>query len=278
MITLVNIELYKIFRKWRTYIGFITIAALVLLVELAMLVEGENYFNFLTRNIRDSFLLVGNFLNGYLIAHLLLGALTIHIPFLITLVAADLLAGEATSGTYRMLITRPVSRAKLLVSKFIAGVIYTHSLILFLALVSLGVGVLLFGVGELLVLRDKIIILERSDIIWRFIIAYGFAALSMTVVTALAFFFSSLVENAIGPIIATMAVIIVFLILSSLNFGFLENIRPFLFTNYMQEWRDVFDDPADTSGLLTAGSVLFGHILLFFGITFFLFKKKDITT
>ncbi|MCK7520020.1 MAG: ABC transporter permease [Ignavibacteriales bacterium] len=47
-----------------------------------------------------------------------LNALVVHIPFLITLVAGDLLAGEATAGTYRILVTRPVSRFKIVFSKF----------------------------------------------------------------------------------------------------------------------------------------------------------------
>lgn len=276
--TLLAIEFTKIFKKFRSYIGYITIAVIVTMIELAMLIEGENYLNYLTQNIRESFLFVGNFLNGYLIAHLVLGTLVIHIPFLVALVAGDLLAGEATAGTYRMLITRPVSRIKVLVSKFLAGTLYAHSLILFLALVSLGLGVLLFGVGELIVIRGELTIFTRDDILWRLLIAYGYAALSMTVVTALAFFFSSLVENAIGPIIATMAVIIVFLIVSTLNIGFFEYVKPFLFTTYMNKWQSVFSNPVDLKELFFSGGVLLLHVILLFGITLFLFRKKDITS
>ena len=108
MIKLVRIELYKIFKKWRTYIGFLAIAVLIPVIQIAMLIEGEKSLNFMTRNLQQSFIFVGNLLNGYLITYLILGSLYIHIPFLIALVAGDLLAGEATSGTYRILITRPV--------------------------------------------------------------------------------------------------------------------------------------------------------------------------
>lgn len=276
MRTLLNIELYKIFSKWRTYIGFIVIFVLVLLFEIAMAIEGENYFNFLTANLQKTFFVTGNFINGYLIGYIMLMTLTFDIPFLIALVAGDLLAGEATAGTYRVLITRPVSRFKIVTSKFIAGVIYTNLLILFLAFMSLVLGLLFFGTGELIVFKNKIFVLAENDILWRFIIAYGFASLSMCTVTALALLFSSLVENAIGPIIATVAVIIVFLIIGALDIGFLHEIKPYLFTTYMNKWRGLFVKPADLSEIISAGVILLGHMIVFFGAAIFIFRKKDI--
>ena len=277
ILTLVRIELLKIFRKWRTYIGFIAIGILVPLLHLAMYLEGQKSLEFITRGLRDSFILVGNLLNGYWISYIILNALTIHIPFLITLVAADLLAGEATAGTYRILVTRPVSRMQIVTSKFLAGMFYTGSLILFLAVMSLVVGLIIFGSGELIVTGNQsIIIFEKSDILWRFFLAYGFAILSMTVVCSLAILFSSLVENAIGPIVSTMAVIIIFIILSAFDVEILREIRPYLFTNYMMNWREFFDDPLDFAEITKAVLVLSGHIIVFFTATSLIFNKKDI--
>lgn len=278
MLDLVRIELYKIFKKWRTYIGFIAIAVIVLVIEIAMLVEGENYLRFLTRNLESIFVFEGNFLNGYLMSFIVLGALAIHIPFLITLVAGDLLAGEATAGTYRMLLTRPITRTQLLTSKVLAGTIYTNLMVLFLAVISLGLGVILFGTGELIVIKDVLIIFSKDDILWRFMIAYGIASLSMMVVTSMAFFFSSLVENAIGPIVSTMAVIIVFYILSAIDIELLQAIKPYMFTTYMQSWNIIFTTPVEMSELYQAVGVLSLHIVIFLGLTFYLFRKKDITS
>ena len=276
MINLVWLELQKIFRKIRTYIGFIAIGVVTPIVQIALSIEGEKYINFATQNLKQSFVFVGNLLNGYLIANIILQALFIQIPFLIVLVGGDLLAGEATAGTYRMLLTRPVSRFKVITAKFIAGIVYTNLLILWLAVLSLGVSVLFFGTGELIVLRDKIYIFAENDVLWRFILAYGFATLSMTTVMALSFLFSSLVENAIGPIVATMAVIIIFIIVSALPIQFLENIKPFLFINHMNEWRAFMVDPVDYGHVITSGLVLLGHIVGFYLITLYLFIKKDI--
>jgi ABC-2 type transport system permease protein len=277
IVTLVKIELFKIFKKWRTYIGFIAIGILVPLLHLAMYLEGQKSLDFITRGLRDSFILVGNLLNGYWISYIILNALTIHIPFLVALVAGDLLAGEATAGTYRVLITRPVSRVQVVTSKFIAGTIYTSSLVLWLAIMSLVIGLIVFGTGELLVMSpDAIIIFEKGDILWRFILAYGFAALSMSVVCSLAILFSSLVENAIGPIVSTMAVIIIFIILSAFDVQILRDIRPYLFTNYILQWREFFYEPLNLEKVIKAILILSGHILIFFTATTIIFKKKDI--
>jgi ABC-2 type transport system permease protein len=279
MLTIIGIELYKIFKKWRTYIGFIAIAVLVPIIQLAMLAEGERSLDFMTHNLQQSFVFVGNLLNGYLISYIILNSLVVHIPFLIALVAGDLLAGEATGGTYRLIITRPVSRFKVITSKFLSGIIYTNLLVLWLAVISLGLGIIIFGVGELIVIKSvNIIIFSKSDIMWRFLFGYVFASLSMMVVASLAFLFSSLVENSIGPIVSTMAIIIAFLIISAIDIDFFQKIKPFLFTTYMSSWRLFFDDPIDISKIIESTFILIGHIIAFFGATVFVFYKKDILT
>lgn len=276
ILKLISIELAKIFRKWRTYIGFIAIGILVPIIQVALMIEGEKYLDFMTQNLQQSFIFVGNLLNGYLVTYIVMGSLWIHIPFLICLVAGDLLAGEATSGTWRMIITRPVSRTQLIIAKFSAGIIYTAMLVGFLALMSMGLGILIFGTGELIVIKDSIIIFAKDDIIWRFAGAFSMALVAMSVVTSIAFFFSSLVENAIGPIISTMAIIIVFLIISSLNFDFFRSLKPYLFTNYMISWRSFFDSPVDIEEVIKSASVLLGHVVGLFLATLIIFKRKDI--
>lgn len=277
MTGLISIELYKIFRKWRSYIGFIVVGLLVALIEVATMLEGSHTINSMTRNLQQSFVMVGNLLNSYFISYFILNSLVIHIPFLITLVAGDLMAGEATAGTYRLMISRPVSRFQVVSSKFIAGLIYTFLLILWMAIISLGLGALLLGFGELLVFQGgTIIIFTQNDVFWRFLLAYCFAVLSMGVVASLAFLFSTLVENAIGPIISTMAVIIVFIIISAIDVSVFRTIKPFLFTNYMNTWRAFFDKPMDTAEIIKSVLVLSTHILIFFGASAFIFQKKDI--
>ena len=279
MLTLVQIELYKIFKKWRTYIGFIAIAILVAVIQTAISYEGSRALNSATRGLQNSFVFVGNLLNGYFVSNLILNSLYVHIPFLITLVAGDLMAGEASAGTYRMLITRPVTRFSIVTAKFIAGIIYTAILILWLAALSLGLGTILFGSGELISIQSNaIVVFASNDVLWRFLLAYSFSIVSMSVVTVIAFFFSSLVENSIGPIITTMAIIIIFIIISHIDVSVFQTIKPYLFTNYMDGWKSFFSKPLDYSSVWDSLLVLGIHIIGLYGLTLFLFSRKDILT
>ena len=279
MLTLIKIELYKIFKKWRTYIGFMAIGTLVPVIHIAMYFSGSHTLNSMTENLQSSFFLVGKLLNGYFVSYFIMMSLVVHIPFLITLVAGDLLAGEASAGTYRMLITRPISRNQIVTSKFLAGIIYTSLLIIWLAFTSLVLGTIILGTGELLVANNQgIIVFAKDDILWRFLFAYAYATLSMSVVASLAFLFSALVENAIGPIISTMAVIIVFLILSAIPVEFIQSIKPFLFTSYLLDWMLMFKNPIDSIEILKSVSILFTHVIVFYFIALFIFKRKDILT
>lgn len=276
MKTLVSIELQKIFRKWRSYIGFLAIGVLVPIIQLALYFEGDGYVNMITRRLQDTFLITGNLLNGYLIGHLVLNSLFIHIPFLIVLVGGDLLAGEATAGTYRLLVSRPISRFKIITSKFIAGMIYTILLMLFLGLMSVGLSLIIFGSGDLLIFADKIIVFSASDVMWRFLMAYGFGTISMINVFALSFLASSLVENAIGPIVASMSVIIILFVLSALNFEVFQVIRPYMFVTYMNDWNQFFRYDIDYKAIIDSVCVLLVHIFGFYGIALYIFNRKDI--
>src|SRR5689334_16423294 len=122
---LTAIELFKIFKKPRTYIAFGAIAAIIFLVQLAFYLDGDNYMQFLMGSINASFSVEGNILNGYFIFFIILQTLLVHVPLLISLVAGDMIAGEANMGTLRLLASKPISRTGLLLSKFLASCIYT---------------------------------------------------------------------------------------------------------------------------------------------------------
>lgn len=276
MITIIETELIKMFRKWRTYIGFIVILVLTGIVQTALYYEGKSAAEHAISNFADNFVMLGNLFNGYFIGKILLQALYIHIPFLIVLVGGDLLAGEATAGTYRMLLTRPVTRLKLVTGKFLAGFVYTILFMGFVFLISVGVSCLLFGTGELIMVKEKIYIFAADDVLWRFVLAFLFATLSMATVITISLFFSSLVANAIGPIISTMAVIIVSLIISNLPFDFVQGIRPYFFTHYLNDWTLFFVDTVEYKEVFKAVSVLLGHIIGLYAITSYIFVKKDI--
>ena len=274
---LTKIELFKIFKKPRTYIAFAAIAIIIFLIQLAMYVDGNAYLDFMLQTINLSFDIEGKKLNGYFVFYLILHTLLIHVPLLICLVAGDMVAGEANMGTLRMLVTKPVSRTTIMLSKFFAASVYTLLLLTFMAVVGLFGSIAVFGTSDLMVQKsDVFILLDSNDVMWRYIAAYGFAALSMIMVAALAFLFSVLADNSIGPIVAAMSVIIVCTILTTMDIPFFNAAKPYLFTNHMLNWKGFFDRPVDYGEVLKSSLVLLGHIVFFVSLSVYIFRKKDI--
>jgi len=274
---LTKIELFKIFKKPRTYIAFGAIAAIVFLIQFALYVDGDAYIGFMLSSIENSFSIEGNQLNGYLVFFIILQTLLVHVPLLVALVAGDMIAGEANMGTLRLLLTKPVSRSRLLICKFFAAAIYAVLLLTFMAVLGLLFSLLLFGTGDLIVLKsDKLLIIDHADILWRYVAAYGFAALSMITVAALSFLFSAFADNSIGPIIAAMSVIIVFTILTTMDIPLFNHVKPYLFTNHMLNWKGFFDRPVDRREVLKSALFLLGHTVFFVSLTIYIFRRKDI--
>jgi ABC-2 type transport system permease protein len=274
---LLRCELIKIYRKLRTYIGFGLILVLVPLVYWGFSLGGDDMIDGMTRGLQKDFLFVGSLFNGWFVAAMVINALFVHVPFLIVLVAGDVFAGEATGGTFRILLTRPPSRTRIFAAKCAGTMLYTVSLVVFLAVFSVGLGLLLFGSGDLLSFGDAgFAIFPGSDVWWRFAAAYLLAAWAMCTVASLALLLSTAVENAIGPIVGSMAVIILFLIISNLPFEFFENIRPWLFTTYMSVWQLVFRDPVDWGRVARESLYLGAYIAGFLATAWYLFRRRDV--
>ncbi len=274
--TLIWIELFKIFRKGRTYIGFGAIFLIIVAIQAGIYLEGQSFFDFFLQQLDQNFHFEGNLINGYLIAYLVLNTLWIHVPILIALVTGDLIAGEANSGTFRIILTRPVSRVKFLIAKFIAGWVYTILLVLFMAVIGLGVGLLLFGDGDLVVISSEINFFQARELPWRFFAAFAYGMLSMTMVAALAFMLSAFSDNSIGPIIGAIAIIIGIAIISTLGLNFMKPINPYLFTSHLPGWHRFFEFDINSAKLIRAVAVQLVYLFAFLGFTFLYFKRKDI--
>lgn len=289
MWTLIQIELFKIFRRPRTYIAFAAITGLIGIIQFGLKLDGDSYVDFMMRDINSSITIEGKILNGYLVCYIVLQILLVHVPLLIALVAADMISGEANMGTLRIMLTRPISRTKFLLAKFMATVAYTLLLLVWLAILALFLNMILFGTDDLFLMKSQyVVLLKKEDIFWRYLWAFGFAALAMTTVASLGFLFSLFAENSIGPIVATMSVIIFFTILSTLNIPVFNAIKPFLFTTHMIGWKEFFDIKVNDANeaiigsiqnpqkILNSALVLVAHIVGFVGAAVVIFKRKDI--
>jgi len=194
-------EVLKIFSRPRTYIGFATIAILIPLIMFLARRYGFDVQDQALQSLGNSFLFVGSLVNGLLVSYYLMNVLWVHFPFFIVLVAGDIMAGEGAAGTFRILLTRPVTRFQIITAKFCATFFYTFTIVFFLGLFSVGAGILIVGGGDLFVFDKGILILAQSEALYRFLLAYMLAVVVQMVVASLTFLFSTITCNGIGPII-----------------------------------------------------------------------------
>ena len=174
--------------------------------------------------------------------------------------------------------------------KFIACLIFTFLLLVWMALLSLFLSILLFGTNDMVITRNDVVEqIQEHDILWRYIAAFGYAAIALSTVAALAFFLSVFGENSIGPIVSTISIVIVFTILSEMQIPIYdESVKPYLFTSHMLAWKGFFYSKSNGQGEAITGSienlpaimrslaVLLAYIFLFVTSAIVIFKNKDI--
>lgn len=295
MLTLLQIELFKISKRPRTYIAFIAVAAIVAIFQFAFKVDGQSYMDLMLQNVKDTFTFDRvQAINGYFMCYIILNTLLIQVPILVALIAADSISGEANMGTLRLLISKPVSRTQIILVKFAAATVFTIFLLLWMAITALFVSLFIFGPGDMLVFRTKgdesqILLITRDDIMWRYYAAFAYATVALTVIAALSLLLSIFAENSIGPIIATVCIVIACTIISNINVPVIDkNVKPFLFTSYLVGWKGFFYIGTDIDGKTIKGSlenwpairkslgILIAHIFILVAASVVAFKKKDI--
>jgi len=271
-------EVIKIALKPRSYLGIAAITALVVVILFALKSDGMSIISFVTSSFEQTLSFEGNVLNGNLVAFIILQMLIVQIPLLIALVTGDLVSGEAAMGTIRMLLTQPISRTQLLLSKFIAGGIYTLIVIIWLGFMSVIMGKLLFGSGDLMVLNsDGLVILQEADVNWRYLGGFLVAFLALFTVSSLSICLSCFTDNSIGPIVTTMSIILLFTIIGTLDVHVFDFVRPLLLTTHMASWRSFFEDPLPILDIKNSILILLIHNVLLISISIYVFNKKDIT-
>jgi len=144
-------------------------------------------------------------------------AIYMFLPLLIIMLAADMVSGESTNGTIKLLLTRVVPRWKILLSKFIALVMLELVVLAFTLLASIIVAGLFFGFGgwmEPVTVGFKVIggKLDSSSVInlpqWQnIVLVYALAFFVSLVIGCISFMVSVLVKStatSIGIMMSTL--------------------------------------------------------------------------
>jgi ABC-2 type transport system permease protein len=268
-------ELWKLFGKKRTYIGF----GAFLLAQTAMLLA----FKY-TRWQGDFERLLNG--NGYLASEFI-SALTVSVVMLIpqimllmplytTLVGGDLVAKEAEDGTLRMILARPISRLRLLFVKWSAGIFFAVVLVLALGLTALGFARVLFPWKGMFVFApgQAFSVLSVSDGLERFVFSHLFLAVNASVMVSVAFMFSCFNMKPAAATILALSFLFLSVVMESIPF--FDRYENWFITHHFKCWLMVFRNPIPWAQIVQSEIILFAVSATAFVIGSMAFQVRDI--
>ncbi len=145
-------------------------------------------------------------------------AIYLFLPLLIILLAGDMVSGEAVNGTIKLLLTRPVPRWKIFLSKYISLLLMEVVVLLMAAVISVAVSGLFFGYGGWMtpvatgfkVIGGKLDTLGVVNVPqWQYIVmVYGLAFFVSIVVGTISFMTSVLVRSTSASVGIMMAALV----------------------------------------------------------------------
>jgi ABC-2 type transport system permease protein len=214
-------------------------------------------------------------------------ASTLLLPLLVTVLGADLVSGEGSAGTIKMLLTRPVPRWKVLASKIIVLALFGSLLVVAGAVLSWAIGGVAFGwrgwgAPVFTGFRFTADGVDTSGVrvapLWIDALAcYGLAWLGTVAVGAMAVMFSVLFRSSVGAMGALMAILVAGSLLGTLSSDWTP-AKWLLPTNLVLP-QLYSGAPPPVEGMTVARSavVLVGWTVAGLAVAFGVFGRRDIT-
>jgi ABC-2 type transport system permease protein len=268
-------ELWKLFGKKRTYIGF----GAFILAQTAMLLA----FKFTRWQSDMERMLSGN---GYLATEFI-SALTVSVvmlmpqiilllPLYVALVGGDLVAKESEDGTLRMILSRPISRVRLLWVKWVAGIIFALALVLALGVTALTFASVFFPWKGMFVFipGQAFSVLPASTGFARFAFAHLFLAVNAGAVLSIAFMFSCFNMKPAAATILALSYLFVNLVMEGIPF--FDRFDNWFITHHFRCWLLVFQDPIPWARIFESETLLLAACATVFVIGATAFHVRDI--
>jgi ABC-2 type transport system permease protein len=268
-------ELWKLFGKKRTYIGF----GAFLLAQNAMLLA----FRFTHWQADMERMLAGNgyFAQEYVSALtvaliMLIPQILLLMPLYAALVGGDLVAKEVEDGTLRMILSRPISRFRLLFVKWVAGVIFAVALVLALGATALVFarmwfpwkGMFVFVPGEVFN------VLSPAEGLKLYAFSHVFMTVNASVILGIAFMFSCFNMKPAAATILALSLLFVNLVMEGIPF--FERYHEYLLTYHFHAWHHVYANPIPWPQMVQSLCVLAAVNLTTFLIGTAAFQARDI--
>lgn len=202
--------------------------------------------------------------------------LVMFITLFTVIVAATIVSSEFSTGTIKMLLTRPVSRAKILTSKLLTAFLFGLLLIVVDLIVSYVVGLVVFGTGSGITLSfvDGVVVEESvwGNLSYLLLLSFGDFIMS----TLFAFLIGSVFRSSSLAIGLTMFISF----MGGMIVGFFSKYEfvKYIWLTHSDLTQYTYDNPMiDGITMPLSLSVLAVYAVIFLIISYVSFMKRDVT-
>lgn len=243
---LVRNELRWVFRRPRTIVALLLLAALPVAIGVGVVVSGG------PAGEGDESLIAQVAGNGLVLpVAALSSALFLLLPLTVSMSAADALAGESAHGTLRGLLLAPVSRVRLVAVKSSGVLAVAATAVLLVVVTGMVTGLVIVGEGP----GGGVLTLSGTSLpvlpaLLRVLLAAAWTVGQLAAVGAVALAVSSVTEHPLVVLAVTVGGLIVVGVLSIIPA--LDWLQPVLLPTGWLAIADVLRDPVPWDGLLTS--------------------------
>jgi ABC-2 type transport system permease protein len=269
-------ELWKLFGKKRTYIGF----GAFLVAQNAMLL----FFHFsraqsnLERDLMGNGYLAQEYVSALTVALIMLmPQVLLLMPLYAALVGGDLVAKEAEDGTLRMILSRPISRFRLLLAKWLAGIVFSVVLVMVLGLMAVVFARMWFPWRSMIVMFPPLGIfspLAAGEGLRLYILSHAFMAINASAILGLAFMFSCFNMKPAAATVLSLSFLFLNLVME--NIPFFERYQEYLLPYHFRIWLFIYSNPTPWARIGESLCVLVAFNLTAFIIGTAAFQTRDI--
>lgn len=268
-------ELFKIYRQRKTYYALAAVFVLEAFIMVSAYSQGREILEVLLENLRESFEFRGELLNGNLIIYLVLNSFWFHIPLILMIVVSGFLTTEYKDRTVEAVLLQPVSKGRFILSKYLAALIFTLSLLLVLVGSTFLCSYALFGQGDLVVFLEGLTFFEGPEATRRLGMAFAAGSLTMVFYAVSSLTLAVLFQEAT----VTWIVAALFLIGTTLVLRLdlpTELLNTYFFPKLTDTWQYFFYPEIPLGTILWKSTALLGYTLVFAYLGIRVFNKRDI--
>lgn len=276
-----NNELIKLFGKKRTYIGF----GAFVLAQSAMLLlfKHTHWQSHFEQMLANNGYVASDYLSALSVALIMLSPqAALLMPLYVALVGGDLIAKEAEDGTLRMILSRPISRVRLLIVKWVGGMIFAAVLALALGIVALLFARMVFPWKSMFVWGQAppdgatpiFGLFSAGQGLKLYALSNVFMVMNAITILSIAFMFSSFnVKPAAATILALSYFLADFI---TLHLPFIEQYRNWFLNHHFETWFLIFQQPTPWPDILQSEITLAAISATAFVIGVVGFQVRDI--